>query len=110
MAMTEETRARRRATFQRYYREVICADPERKARFRQQQKESGARHPEKVRARRLLQAAVRKGELTRPERCEDCGEVKPVQGAHRDYSKPLEVRWLCILCHGRYDRGKRERR
>lgn len=31
--------------------------------------------------------------------CEVCGDPK-VEGHHADYSKPLEVRWLCAVHHG----------
>ncbi len=31
--------------------------------------------------------------------CEQCGDPKG-QRHHDDYSKPLEVRWLCAPCHG----------
>jgi hypothetical protein len=35
----------------------------------------------------------------RPQHCSACGvECKP-QGHHPDYSKPLEVVWLCRPCH-----------
>lgn len=33
-----------------------------------------------------------------PEPCEVCGAVK-VDAHHDDYSKPLQVRWLCRLHH-----------
>jgi ribosomal protein S27AE len=51
----------------------------------------------KTKARRKLQAEVRAGRIVR-QPCEACG--KPAAHAHHDdYSKPLEVRWLCPLCH-----------
>ena len=62
-----------------------------------------ARHPEKTRARRLVYWAVRRGNLQR-QPCEVCGAPE-VHAHHEDYSKPLEVRWLCsahhLAAHGR---------
>lgn len=48
-------------------------------------------------ARNALKYAVRKGVLIRKP-CEVCGNVKS-EGHHEDYSKPLEVRWLCSIHH-----------
>ena len=31
--------------------------------------------------------------------CEKCG-TKPAHRHHEDYSKPLEIMWLCVKCHG----------
>lgn len=54
-------------------------------------------HPEKVEARRQVRLALRAGTLTR-EPCEKCGS--PASHAHhKDYSRPLEVTWLCQPCH-----------
>ncbi len=58
-----------------------------------------ARHPERQAARILLNCAVRAGKIVRPERCSRCGELKKVDGHHKDYSRPLEVVWLCRQCH-----------
>lgn len=55
------------------------------------------RFPEKQRARRILQYHLRKGRIIKS-LCK-CG-VKDVQAHHPDYSKPLEVVWLCSFCHG----------
>lgn len=51
--------------------------------------------------------AVRFGQLARAEACERCGAVGPVDGHHHDYSKPLDVEWLCRSCH--MDHHRRER-
>lgn len=48
-----------------------------------------------------FRAAVVRGTLVRPGECSQCQSVRKVQGHHRDYSKPLEVIWLCIRCHRR---------
>lgn len=54
---------------------------------------------QKTAARNILNAAVRSGEVVRPEICEDCGKKKKITGHHEDYLKPLHVQWLCHLCH-----------
>jgi hypothetical protein len=63
-----------------------------------------AAYGEKEKARIALRAAVRQGEITKPERCEDCGRATRLQGHHPDYSRPLEVEWLCARCHGKRHR------
>lgn len=49
--------------------------------------------PEKYEARKLAQT------LPMPEWCDDCGERPPQQRHHHDYSKPLDVAFLCKPCH-----------
>lgn len=55
---------------------------------------------QKLKARSLLNSAVRHGKIQRPVCCEKCGAVVQVYGHHVDYSKPLGVEWLCADCHG----------
>lgn len=65
------------------------------------------RHPEKERARSAVSHAIKHGRLRRPEICPNCGEPAGVdaigrslmQAHHADYSRPLEVEWLCQKCH-----------
>lgn len=52
---------------------------------------------EKGRASQMLRDAVRQGKIKR-QPCEVCNEPE-AQGHHDDYSKPLEVRWLCARHH-----------
>ena len=48
----------------------------------------------------MLSLAIRHGDLTPPESCNQCGLVDDlIEGHHHDYSKPLEVTWLCRSCH-----------
>lgn len=51
-------------------------------------------------ARGQLNNAVRRGILQRPTTCEQCGRAAKITAHHPDYSKPLEVEWLCYECHG----------
>lgn len=54
---------------------------------------------EKKNAHSAVEYAVKTGKLARPNYCEACRKVGPVHGHHEDYSKPLEVEWLCVACH-----------
>jgi hypothetical protein len=56
-----------------------------------------AANPEKVRAKNRVQRAVRSGRLERGP-CRICGEANS-EGHHSDYSKPLDVVWLCRKHH-----------
>ena len=58
-------------------------------------------------AQNKLEKAIQRGDIVRPSTCEKCGE-RPlpmkdgrtaIQAHHYDYSKPLEVQWLCQRCH-----------
>lgn len=71
--------------------------PERKAWALANQRKMRARHPEKYKARRAVGNAVRDGRLKRMP-CESCGSLR-VQAHHEDYSRPLDVKWLCFSCH-----------
>ena len=56
----------------------------------------------KHRARVMLNRARREGSIKAPDSCNACGAVvspDDIDGHHEDYSKPLEVRWLCRACH-----------
>lgn len=55
------------------------------------------RYPDRVNARRILHVAIKSGKLSRKP-CEICGEPKS-HAHHDDYSKPLDVVWLCLQHH-----------
>lgn len=50
-------------------------------------------------ARAAVGAAIRNGRLTKAEQCQRCDSTIEIQAHHADYSKPLDVIWLCRLCH-----------
>lgn len=58
----------------------------------------------KVRARKALNHAVAAGRVV-AQPCEACAAQK-AQAHHDDYSKPLEVRWLCAPCHSKLHNQK----
>jgi hypothetical protein len=93
----------------RYYHENINGYRDRaKNRTARQHRKDGAlhnlrnkqfaeRHPQKAAAKKAVAIAVRKGSLV-PQPCRVCG--KKAQAHHDDYSKPLDVIWLCPVHHG----------
>lgn len=56
------------------------------------------RHPIKYKARNAVAYAIQKGRLFALP-CESCGAQDDIHAHHDDYSKPLDVRWLCRECH-----------
>lgn len=65
------------------------------------------RNPEKRKAHHAVSNAIRDGKLKR-QLCEVCG--KKAQAHHDDYSKPLQVRWLCTHHHKQADQCRTEPR
>lgn len=63
------------------------------------------------RAHQEVMKAVARGRLIRPDDCEACGYVgratRDIHAHHDDYSKPLDVRWLCSSCHKRHHFAER---
>lgn len=64
------------------------------------------KYPEKIKAQKALQYAIKHGKVKRSSQCERCGEKKPLQGHHPDYSQPLQVIWACDKCHKILDKEK----
>ncbi len=70
--------------------------PHRVALRKQSFSEARAQHPERVRAAAILGNAVRTGKVT-PAPCWVCGAK--AEAHHPDYSRPLDVVWLCVEHH-----------
>lgn len=94
-ALTREQRAA--------YERKRFADPDRKAKIAEYQKKRRARDPVKDKARSAVSNALRDGRLVR-QGCEVCGDK--AQAHHDDYTKPLDVRWLCFRHHREHGHGQ----
>ena len=60
--------------------------------------------PVRARATGLTTYAIKTGRLVRPSQCSECLHQCKPEAHHDDYSKPLDVRWLCRSCHCRFHR------
>jgi len=64
-----------------------------------------ARYPEKKKAVAEVNNAIMYGKMTKPTQCTRCFKEGHIEGHHPDYSKPLDVIWLCRECHNK-EHGK----
>lgn len=64
---------------------------------RAESKRNRLKYPEREKTRQLTGSYIRSGRLIRKP-CEVCSGLK-VDAHHDDYSKPLNVRWLCRRHH-----------
>lgn len=67
----------------------------------EKQREHRRAEPEKHLARNKVQYALRSGKMLRGTECFFCSSAENLQAHHHDYSKPLDVFWLCSKCHGK---------
>lgn len=77
--------------------------PEYKAAHAEAVRRRNALHPDKRAANVILGNAVRDGRVIKPKECSRCGIIPPrrqLHGHHEDYSRPLDVEWICSGCHG----------
>lgn len=94
---------RNRDRINAYNRAYYAANPQK---FRDLVDAWRLEHPERVAAHRAVEKAIRNGELIRPDQCFECNTKCRPDGAHTDYSKPLDVIWLCRQCHMILDKRK----
>jgi ribosomal protein S27AE len=101
----EEILARHRARYRAkreeillYQKEYLKSDKAKESGYKKA-RAWAARNPEKRKAHELVKAAIRKGDLKKL-LCSQCGNRKSL-AHHQDYSRPLDVTWLCRECHRR---------
>lgn len=80
-----------------------CAEQRKTERGRAYIREYGKKRYQKFRHKALAVAkvshAVKNGTLIKPTNCSSCLSEAVIYGHHEDYSKPLDVVWLCDPCH-----------
>lgn len=110
--------------YQEYDRNRFQNDPERRAfqldqtrewmrnnpgKLAEVQSQWKARNPEKRQCHLSLASAIAKGTVVKSASCQSCGTSDGrIHGHHPDYTKPLDVMWLCASCHFRQHRLERE--
>lgn len=57
------------------------------------------KHPYAKAIHMKVKRAIASGKLLKPINCESCSNESKLSGHHNDYSKPLDVQWLCSSCH-----------
>jgi len=99
--MATRDMGKKRRSNREYMRRARLANPEK---FRQRdQIASGTREKDyRVKTRSILNNAIRRGILHRPIKCPRCSRETKITAHHPDYTKPLEVQWLCYECHGEH--------
>jgi len=50
-------------------------------------------------ARQKVRDHILSGKIIKPKDCSSCSIVNKLEAHHSDYSKPLEIVWLCRSCH-----------
>lgn len=81
--------------------------PERRANRLQRMAEWREQNRDKIRVQNRANHAIATGEIQVASACERCGSVNSLDKHHPDYSKPLEVVWLCKSCHLRLHAAER---
>ena len=83
-------------TIKEYQKQYVQLNKEKMRDYRNQYYR---RNPEKDKARVKLNDAVQSGKIHKPLYCSSCDSDRHLEAHHTDYSKPLEVTWLCKSCH-----------
>jgi len=58
-----------------------------------------SKYPMKYASHVITGNAIKSGKIVRALNCSECGSNEKIEAHHDDYTKPLEVRWLCEKCH-----------
>jgi hypothetical protein len=73
--------------------------PSRKLAHSKRIKARRARDKASTKAYKMVSRGILSGKLQRPDHCQRCMVSCIPQAHHDDYGKPLDVMWLCPVCH-----------
>lgn len=86
--------------YYRAYDRERAHEPHRLEHLIRQSKKFRKENPQKYWAHRVVSNAVRDGKIIKPNYCSVCYRTGVrISGHHHDYSKPLDVVWVCQVCH-----------
>lgn len=85
--------------YYKQYRAIYEKTDKSKQAHARRAKEQRRLHPEAIKANNQVNKAILSGKIVRPKGCTRCGSSGKIEAHHPDYSKPLEVEFLCTKCH-----------
>jgi len=68
---------------------------------RRAKKKYNAKNPKKIKVHNIVHSAIKNGEI-KIQPCEVCNSTERIEAHHTDYSKPLDIMWLCKSCHAEW--------
>lgn len=89
----------KRVKARKEYAEKCKLDKDAKHRKYISDKKYRKNNPEKSLAKSRLQHKITEKKIMKPSCCSICGKKTNLQAHHSDYSRPLEVLWVCDSCH-----------
>lgn len=93
-------REKRKEKFRIYYKEWYAKNGRNRANnYQDCIKEWVAENPHKVVAMRKARWAIKTNKIKKQDKCSKCNMNKKTVAHHEDYTKPLDIIWVCHSCH-----------
>lgn len=98
--MPYNTLEKKKAHNQRYYKKWYAENGRnRSIDYLEVMVEWRKKHPEALKAYSQVRYALLRGDLIKPKNCSMCNRKVRLSAHHPNYSKPLDILWLCSSCH-----------
>lgn len=56
-------------------------------------------YDQKFLSRQIVQLALKGKMIFKPSKCTKCENAERIEAHHEDYSRPLDIIWVCYQCH-----------